>query len=112
MAGCRNGLKSECRLASTASLSQHVAIAGNVSLEKLTCHTPVYTRSLPCTCIRILRRSSGATAVRDRPPATPPAIRDFAIDDHEGEACGPTGSDCLSAMAERLTVLGLAELEN
>ena len=33
--------------------------------RKLTCQTPVYTLSFPCTCIRILSLSRGATAVRD-----------------------------------------------
>ena len=36
-----------------------------------TCTTPLYTRSFPCTCIRIFSRSSGATAVRDLPHHTP-----------------------------------------
>ena len=40
--------------------------------DRRTCTTPLYTRSFPCTCIRIFSRSSGATAVRDLPHATPP----------------------------------------
>ena len=31
----------------------------------LTCQTPVYSLSFPCTCIRIFSLSRGATAVRD-----------------------------------------------
>lgn len=33
--------------------------------QRLTCHVLRYTLSLPCTCIRILSLSSGATAVRE-----------------------------------------------
>mmetsp|Transcript_9470 Transcript_9470/g.34458 ORF Transcript_9470/g.34458 Transcript_9470/m.34458 type:complete len:244 (-) Transcript_9470:114-845(-) len=40
--------------------------------------TPLYDFVvLPATCCKILRRSSGATAVRETPPATPPASKDL-----------------------------------
>mmetsp|Transcript_13209 Transcript_13209/g.38301 ORF Transcript_13209/g.38301 Transcript_13209/m.38301 type:complete len:228 (-) Transcript_13209:36-719(-) len=50
---------------------------------RVPCHTPVYTLSFPCTCINIFSRSSGATAVRDTDPATPPARSDLLICDHD-----------------------------
>jgi hypothetical protein len=42
--------------------------------------TPLYAVVvLPATCCKILRRSRGATAVRETPPATPPATSDLQI---------------------------------
>ena len=48
---------------------------------------PLYTVAYsvavrPWTCCKIFNRSKGATAVRETPPAIPPANKDFAIDVH------------------------------
>jgi len=63
-----------------------------LAMWKRPCHVFLYIFVLPCTCIRIFRRSNGATAVRDSPPAMPPAARDLAIDDQDGRGAGLNGT--------------------
>jgi hypothetical protein len=50
------------------------------------------------TCCRIFSLSSGATAVRDNPPAIPPATSDLAIDMSGGRPA-VAGSDVEGAAA-------------
>ena len=63
-----------------------------------TCTTPLYTRSFPCTCIRIFSRSSGATAVRDLPrimsrSAFPTGRQAMQQRPHSGECAAASGCE-------------------